>query len=60
MGRAGREEVILHWSVERMVSGYEELLSEIYAGKAASRRGRKGLGMGDGEAEKAPTFAAKP
>lgn len=60
MGRAGREEVILHWSVERMVSGYEELLSEIYAGKAAARRGRKGLGMGDGEAEKAPTFAAKP
>ena len=60
MGRAGREEVILHWSVERMVSGYEELLSEIYAGKAARAARPEGIGMGDGEAEKAPTFAAKP
>ena len=29
MGRAAREEVIVHWSVERMVNGYEDLLSEI-------------------------------
>jgi len=59
MGRAGREEVIAHWSVERMVRGYEELLSEIYASKAARSQGRKGFGIGDGESEKAPTSAAK-
>jgi len=57
MGRAGREEVIAHWSVERMVSGYEELLSEIYASKAARRGGRKGLGIGDWGLEKAVTSA---
>jgi len=34
MGRAGREEVISRWSVERMVEGYEELIAGIYASKA--------------------------
>jgi glycosyltransferase involved in cell wall biosynthesis len=29
-GRAGREEVIAHWSIERMVRGYEDLLEQIY------------------------------
>ena len=37
MGRAAREEVIAHWSVQRMVSGYEELLSEIYAARRPAR-----------------------
>ena len=33
MGRAGREHVIAHWSVDRMVRGYEDLIAGIYAGK---------------------------
>ncbi len=33
MGRAGREQVIAHWSVERMVQGYEDLITEIYRAK---------------------------
>jgi glycosyltransferase involved in cell wall biosynthesis len=33
IGRAGREHVIAHWSVERMVQGYEDLIARIYAGK---------------------------
>lgn len=34
MGRSGREEVISHWSIERMVQGYEDLIAEIYTAKA--------------------------
>jgi glycosyltransferase involved in cell wall biosynthesis len=33
MGRAGREHVIAHWSVEGMVQGYEDLITEIYGAK---------------------------
>jgi len=33
MGRAGREAVIAHWSVDRMVRGYQDLIAEIYAAK---------------------------
>ncbi len=33
MGRAGREHVIAHWSVEGMVQGYEDLITEIYRAK---------------------------
>ena len=33
MGRAGRENVISHWSIERTIEGYEELISGIYASK---------------------------
>jgi glycosyltransferase involved in cell wall biosynthesis len=33
MGRAGREHVVANGSVERMVSGYEGLLRQIYASK---------------------------
>ena len=33
MGRAGREHVIAHWSVDRMVRGYEDLIADIYAAK---------------------------
>lgn len=33
MGRAGREAVITRWSVESMVRGYENLISDIYSKK---------------------------
>ncbi len=33
MGRAGRENVISHWSIERTIEGYEGLISGIYASK---------------------------
>jgi glycosyltransferase involved in cell wall biosynthesis len=33
MGRAGRKHVAAHWSVDRMVQGYEDLIEQIYAGK---------------------------
>jgi glycosyltransferase involved in cell wall biosynthesis len=34
MGSVGREHVIAHWSIDRMVQGYENLLAEIYTAKA--------------------------
>jgi glycosyltransferase involved in cell wall biosynthesis len=40
MGRAAREHVIAHWSVERMVAGYQQLIREIYTDKCGSRRKR--------------------
>jgi glycosyltransferase involved in cell wall biosynthesis len=46
MGRAGREHVIAHWSVDRMVRGYEALIAGIYASK--SRTGRQGRQPGNG------------
>ncbi len=36
LGRAGREHVIAHWSIERMVQGYENLLRNTYTAKAGS------------------------
>ncbi|MCC6126643.1 MAG: glycosyltransferase [Pirellulales bacterium] len=39
-GRAGREQVIAHWSIERMVQGYEELLEGIYRSKANGSRAK--------------------
>jgi glycosyltransferase involved in cell wall biosynthesis len=33
MGRAGRESVVSGWSIQRMVEGYESLLSTLYAAK---------------------------
>ena len=33
LGRAGREHVIAHWSVDRMVQGYEDLIARIYKAK---------------------------
>ena len=33
MGRAGRQRVMAHYSVERMVTGYEDLLTELYQHK---------------------------
>lgn len=38
MGRAGRKEVLAHWTVEHMTHGYEDLLSEIYDRKARGRQ----------------------
>ncbi len=38
MGRAGREHVITHWSVNRMVNGYQDLLTEIYTSKVRKKR----------------------
>ncbi len=37
MGRAGREQVIAHWSVDRMVEGYQDLIADIYAAKCRRR-----------------------
>jgi glycosyltransferase involved in cell wall biosynthesis len=34
MGQAGRDRVVQHWSLEAMVSGYEELITAIYRRKA--------------------------
>jgi glycosyltransferase involved in cell wall biosynthesis len=39
LGRAGRKFVVQHASIERMVSGYEDLLSGIYREKMAQRAG---------------------
>jgi glycosyltransferase involved in cell wall biosynthesis len=36
LGHAGREAVVEHWSLERMVAGYEELIEGIYATKTGS------------------------
>ena len=41
MGRTGREQVIAHWSVERMVRGYQDLLAEIYTAKCDRRHKRR-------------------
>ncbi len=42
MGRAGREHVIAHWSVDRMVEGYQDLMTEIYAAKCRTRARLRG------------------
>jgi glycosyltransferase involved in cell wall biosynthesis len=38
LGRAGREQVVAHWSIKRMVEGYQDLLAGIYAEKCNRRR----------------------
>jgi glycosyltransferase involved in cell wall biosynthesis len=38
MGRAGREHVVAHWSVQHMVEGYQELIAEIYREKTRDPR----------------------
>lgn len=35
LGRAGRETVLRHWSIDRMVAGYEQLITEIHEQKLA-------------------------
>lgn len=37
MGRAGREHVIVHASVDRMVRGYENMITQIYANKCRTK-----------------------
>jgi glycosyltransferase involved in cell wall biosynthesis len=37
MGRAGREQVIARWTVDRMVRGYEDLIAELYAAKSGAK-----------------------
>jgi glycosyltransferase involved in cell wall biosynthesis len=34
MGRAGREQVVAHWSIAQTVAGYQDLLEDIYSAKA--------------------------
>jgi glycosyltransferase involved in cell wall biosynthesis len=38
MGRAGREAVVRHYSVEQMVAGYENLIQELYTAKRGGKR----------------------
>lgn len=38
MGRLARENVIAHWSVDRMVEGYQNMISEIYSQKASRKK----------------------
>jgi glycosyltransferase involved in cell wall biosynthesis len=38
LGRAGRRHVVAHWSLERMVGGYEELIEGLFEAKAAAKR----------------------
>ena len=37
MGRAGREQVVAQWSSQRMVDGYQDLITEIYRSKCVRR-----------------------
>ncbi len=44
LGRAGRAHVVAHWSIQRMVEGYQDLLAGIYESKAARQlRTRRGV-----------------
>ena len=38
MGLAARENVIVNWSVERMVEGYEEMITDIYLSKVNRKK----------------------
>jgi glycosyltransferase involved in cell wall biosynthesis len=38
LGQAGRDVVVDRWSLERMVAGYEQLITEIYEAKATAQR----------------------
>lgn len=42
LGAAGRQEVVEHWSLNRMVEGYQELIQFIYLIKSGGRRVRVG------------------
>jgi glycosyltransferase involved in cell wall biosynthesis len=39
LGKTGRQEVQAHWSLERMVRGYEQLILEIYRRKTSGPKG---------------------
>lgn len=41
MGQAGRQSVVMHWSIQRMVQGYQDLIEEIYTFKAGAAEGSR-------------------
>jgi len=41
LGRAGRRHVVAHWSLDRMVGGYEELIEGLFEAKTPRRSGRQ-------------------
>lgn len=41
MGQAGRQSVVMHWSIQRMVQGYQDLIEEIYTFKAGAPEGSR-------------------
>jgi glycosyltransferase involved in cell wall biosynthesis len=45
MGRAGRERIIAHWSVEQMVRAYEDLIADLYEAKVMGGRRRAAGGV---------------
>jgi hypothetical protein len=53
MGRAGREVVVDRWSLERMVAGYEQLISQIYDRKAMAQRPASGQSVKPAEPQPA-------
>ena len=38
MGRAGREHVLAHWSSQRMVDGYQDLITQVYRSKCSRQQ----------------------
>lgn len=57
MGRAGRQRVLSHWSSQRMVQGYEDLIVGLYRSKC--RAGRPTAPMPSGEPPRAPAPPSK-
>jgi len=53
MGRAGRASVVAQWSLERMVDGYEALISDIYTRKAAALLRQDAAGLTQAERQSA-------
>ena len=47
LGAAGRRHVVSHWSLERMVEGYEDLLTRLYLQKTESSRPTRQLHTSD-------------
>jgi glycosyltransferase involved in cell wall biosynthesis len=43
MGRAGRDGVVAHWSLDHMVNGYQNLIRDIYISKLAAGRPSGGV-----------------
>lgn len=46
LGRAGREHVITHWSVDRMIKGYQDLIAGLYEAKVVGS-GHRAVGSND-------------
>ena len=57
LGRAGREHVIAHWSVARMVKGYQDLIADLYEKKAVGS-GQQAVGSKDWS-QRRPVDSAK-